>query len=468
MATEIAYARKYRPKTFSKDYMGKDTKNLVMSRMIDEQNYPQVWLFYGERGCGKTSAARLLAPEYQCLHKVDGHACGTCEICTSLQETLINADANSISWGVTELNIASDSGKAAINDVIEEALQPPQLPLKYKILILDECHQASKAAQNLLLKVVEEPPKHLIIIFCTTDKDKMLETLLDRCQVKIHVKKASQEDLLERLLYICKEEKITTSKEALRLIVKKSERNPRKSIMKLEEIAKGNNYVVNMEAVHRYTDNIDSNLYLNYIKASTQNLESIMSYIIELKEKEVDLKEFISGLSRFILDCIHVKFALNLDDYSVEFVKSVKQIFKEYTSDEFDTALQIVEDANKSVSYNTDPNFAELTICTTALRLGKLKVLSQGLQNELSVAIQETKRGNKKAIEAKKSEVKVDNTLKVEANEETLQSVFGHNILEIKPEVLDLNGRDEIPLSMDSEDPATETEFDKLLKELNM
>lgn len=467
MATEIAYVRKYRPVTF-KDYMGKDTKNLVMSRMSDEKNYPQVWLFYGERGCGKTSAARLLAPEYLCVTKVDGHACGTCEICTSLQDMLINADAGSIAYGVTELNIASDSGKAAINDVIEDALQAPQLPLKYKVLIFDECHMATKPAQSLLLKIVEEPPKHLIIIFCTTDKDKMLETLLDRCQVKIHVKKASQDDLIERLLYICKQENITTSTEALRLIVRKCERNPRKSIMKLEEIAKGNNYIVNIQAVHQYTDNIDSNLYLNYIKSSTKNLEAIIEYTSELKEKEIELREFINGLSRFILDCIHIKFALNLEEYSIEFVKAVKQIFKEYTSDEFDTALQIVEDANKSITYNTSSEFAELTICTTALRLGKIKVLSQGLQNELNVAIQETKRGNKKAIENKKAEAKEDTTLKVEANEETLQSVFGHSIVEVKATEVKFSGRDEEPLSVDSQDPSSETEFDKLLKELNM
>lgn len=467
---DVAYARKYRPAVFN-DYIGEDTKRLVMSRMKDPQNYPQVWLFYGERGCGKTSAARLLAPEYLCLNKVDGHACGHCEICQELQDNLISSEAGNITWGVTELNIASDSGKAAIAGVLEDGLQAPMAPLKYKVLIFDECHMATPQAQNLLLKYVEEPPKHLIIIFCTTDKDKMLETLLDRCQVKIHVKKAKPEDMTERLMYICKQEGIVTSKEALRLIVKKCDRNPRKSIMKLEEIAKGNSMRVDISAVRMFTDTLDSSLYLDYIKASRNGLESILAYIADLKAKDMDFKEFLNGLSGFIMDCMRVKYALGLEEYSIDFVKAVKQVFKEYTNSQFDTALQIIEKAVSEVGNNNSSEYAEMIVCLTATRLGKLKVLSVGLQNEMDLAILENRKGNKKAVEQKKKDASVDKTLKVEASDDMLQDVFGHSIVEVKPEQgmsLDLGKRDEPSLSIKDDEPKTETEFDRLMKELDM
>lgn len=466
---ELAYVRKYRPNTFS-DYLGEDTKKLVLSRMVDPQNYPQVWLFYGERGCGKTSAARLLAPEYLCQSKVDGHACGKCDICTELQDTLINADVNSLSWGVTELNIASDSGKEAINGVLEDGLQAPMAPLKYKVLIFDECHMATKQAQNLLLKYVEEPPKHLIIIFCTTDKDKMLETLLDRCQVKIHVKKAGLDDIVKRMLYICKQENIVTSMEALKLIARKCERNPRKCIMKLEEIAKGNSMRVDITGVQLFTDGVDSNLYMDYIKASQKGLEDILLYLQRLKSKEISPKDFLNGLSRFIMDCLYVKYGMTLDEFSVEFVKSVKSVFKDYTSSQFDTMLQIVEKANELVNNaGGSLDYAEMVVCVTALRIGKLKVLSLGLQNELDLAILENKKGNKKGVEKKKEELQVDMTKKVEATDSLLQEVFGHSIIEVTSEGVKepFKGSEGIPLSIADEEPADETEFDKLMRELD-
>lgn len=467
MASEnIAYTRKYRPVSFN-DYLGQDIKRLVLSRMSNPQNYPQVWLFYGEKGCGKTTAARLLAPDYLCLNKVDGHACGKCEVCLELQDTLIHSDVNSVSWGVQELNIASDSGKNALLGVLEEAMQPPMPPLKYKILILDECHMAQKTAQNLLLKYVEEPPKHLIIIFCTTDKDKMIDTLLDRCQVKIHVKKASLDDIVSRLLYICKEENITTSREALKLIAKKCDRNPRKCIMKLEEVAKGNNMRADIVGVRMFTDNMDSKLYLDYINASRKGLESIMLYINELKNNEINFKDFINGLSRFMMDCIYVKYAINLDEYSVEFVKAVKQVFKEYTNSEFDTALQIIEKANALVGSNNSNDFAEHIICTTALRLGKLKVLSVGLQNEMQLALKENSKGNRKAVDYKNERAK-DVTLKKEATEDVLQSVFGNDMIEVKRELKESSNVEEIALSIKDEEPKTETEFDRLMKSLDI
>jgi DNA polymerase III gamma/tau subunit len=271
------------------------------------------------------------------------------------------------------------------------------------------------------------------------------------------------------MLYVCKQEGITTSKEALRLIAKKCERNPRKCLMKLEEVAKGNGMRVDISGVKMFTDGMDSNLYLDYIKASSSGFESILTYIKNLKAKDIDYKEFLDGFSGFIIDCLNVKYAINLDDYSPDFIKSVKQVFKEYTNSQFDTVLQIVEKANELVnSANGRTDFAELVLCTTAARLGKIKCLSVGLQNEMEMALLENRKGNKKGVEQKKQAAQLDTTKKVEANEDILQEVFGHSIIEVQPDYdIELNKKDEPSLSIKDEDTENETEFDRIMRELD-
>ena len=434
---ELSYTRKYRPKAFT-DYLGDDTKRMVLPRMADEKSYPQVWLFYGERGCGKTTIARLLASEYLCRHKVDGHACGVCEICQDIQEKLINSDVDSIAWGVTELNIASDSGKAKMQEVLDDALQPPMEPLKYKLLILDECHMATVQAQNLLLKYVEEPPKHLIIMFCTTDKEKMLDTLIDRCQVKIHVVKPKLEDIKKRLIFIAQQEGLTYSDKALELIIKKSDRNPRRSITKLEEIANGNNKNVDIKSVLYYTNTKDNNIYFDYMKVAKQDIGAVSKFVVKLKTSDDSFEpiEFMSGFVRFILDALYVRYGINTDEYEPEFVSKVAKAFKEYTPSEVDTLLQIVEHSLNSISGNGgNSSFAELELLTTAIRIGKLHILSKGLHHEIELAQIENAAGEEKYDENNKLKPLTDSEIyKDGAMDALLSSVFGETALELSDE----------------------------------
>ena len=431
---EVSYSRKFRPVSEA-DFIGDDIKKVVWSRMECEATQPQVWLFYGPAGTGKTTLARLVTKEYQCQHKINGHACGVCEMCREIQDHLINSDVDTETWAATELNIASDSGKAKMQEVLDDALQPPMPPQKYKILIFDECHMATVQAQNLLLKYIEEPPSHLIVMFCTTDKDKLLDTLIDRCQVKVHVTNPSLKDMVKKLNDIAKAEGLTTSMKALEIIAKKCDRNPRKSITKLEEIANGNNKIVDIDAVIAYTNTQSTNIYFDYIKAANKDMESIAVYVNGLKAQNTNFEpaEFMNGLSRFILDCIYVKYAINIDEFDIEFVKKVKEVFKEYSINELDTMLQIIEHSINSITNNfTRTDFAELEVMLTALRIGKLKLLSQGLHNEEELALAETKKGEKLSDELQKpSPINLGEVYKPESIDSVLQNIFGGTAVEV-------------------------------------
>ena len=429
---DIAFHRKYRPLTIN-EYIGDSMRSILLNRFSDEDKLPQTILLYGMRGCGKTSAARLIAKEYLCLNKVDGHACGQCEMCREVEDKLIKGEAGVEAFGVQELDIASESGKAAIDSVLEEALIEPLPPLKYKILILDECHMATKQAQNRLLKIVEEPPKHLVFIFCTTDPEQLLDTLKSRCQLKIEVKKPSVEDLAQRLLQVCQSEGITTSLAALRIIAKKADRIPREALNILESIAKEFNGVVTIENVRKRTGEIASEIYTEYYSAANKSLEDIILFVKKLKDSNVALKDFIRGLTRFTLDSIYIRYGINIDEYPADYVKAVKEVFKVYKTDDLDFILQIIEHANKLIS--SDETKSELVVITTAMRLGKVKMLEGGLIDALEAAEKE----NRKSLERYRNIVNQERlesrrTIKKEVDSALLLSVFGEQVIEVKPD----------------------------------
>lgn len=438
MDNNLTFARKYRPKTME-DYMGDAIKKTVKARFSDPKHYPQVLLFHGSRGTGKTSMARLLAKEYHCQNKNEnGFACGECWACKEIEDSLIS-EGNQIE-GVQELDIATDGGKGAIEEMLQDAMIPPMMPLKYKIIILDECHMATTQAQNALLKIVEEPPQHLVFMFCTTNPEKMITPLKSRCQVSLEVKRPTVDELANHMLRICEKEGITTSIEALRIIAKKCGRIPRESLSKLESIA--------IEYANRVTvDNVRSNLgevtteyYLKFYYAANDDgnrVESLLNFINSLKENDIAYRDFLSGLIRFTLDSMYIKYGIGTDDYPVEFAKQAKKLFDMYDTNELDTILQVIEHAIK-LANTDDENKIELVVMNTGLRIGKAKILSLGIRNSKAEAEFENTisvREHSKVVSAEGT----DNRSKVlkELDDNAMSSVFGAEITEVKPSVAD-------------------------------
>lgn len=427
-------ALEMRPKTFA-DYMGDSIRNTLTKRMSNKDDYPHTILLWGTRGCGKTTAARLLAKEYLCLDKTpDGRACGQCQNCLDIEETLIDNEAGMETTGVIELDIATDSNKAVIDSVLEDALEAPMWPLEYKILILDECHMASKQAQNRLLKITEEPPAHLVLIFCTTDPDMMLPTLLDRCQLKIQVKKADLKEMSDRMMKCCVEKGWHAGRKAIEAIVKQCDRNPRKCWNALEAISSEYNKEISIENVSAYFGGVDDNLYFNYIQAARNGIKDILEYVNELNDKGVEYKDFINDFSGFILGCVEVRYGINLDAYPSDFVKLAKKFFDSYNAQEVDTLLQIVEHANTMVSRSLNNNeMLKLIVSNTALRIGKIELLSKGLQNEYMIVGSENQKGHSKAIDRIQSVGKNVSVQSEIVGDALLASTFGQNITEVKP-----------------------------------
>lgn len=424
---EIAFARKYRPKTIN-EYIGERVKRTIFNRFKQGMTYPQVILFHGLSGGGKTSAARLLTKEYLCMDKKDGHACGVCEMCKYIEEEYI--EKGEPVEMVQELDIASDSGKGSMDLYLENAMEPPLPGMgDYKILILDEVHMATNQAQNRLLKVTEEPPKHLVFILCTTNPEKLLGTLKGRCQLKVEVNRPSIEEMSNRLLYICQQEGIKTSKEALRMICKKTNRAPRDTINLLEEVAKNNGNSATLDDVARQIGSVNNDLYLDYIKSANESLDSVVIFNAKLKEKDIEARVFIKGFVRFVLDCINIRAGIGLEEYPAEYVKKVKALYKVYDDKDIDYLLSIVEHALKMA---VDDTSSDLLLLTTALRIGKIGLLRGDLSEERERAEVENTRATKEYSEERKKQASESVKIrKTDASTKDLMSVFGKNLVDV-------------------------------------
>lgn len=376
---EIAWVRKYRPSSFD-DYMGEDIKRLVINRFSNRDAIPNTIMLYGTRGTGKTSMARLLAKEIHCMNPVDGHSCGECEMCQIIDEYISSTEAGAECPGITEVDAATTTGKSSINDIIEDAIIPPLYPLERKVLILDECHMLSVSAQNSLLKVVEEPPSHLIFILCTTDPEKVIGTIHSRMQLKLEVKKKTVDEMVAKLTQIAEAEGLQISPQALQVIVKKGDRIPRECINLLESIAQTFGNDATMDNVREALGDISYEIYMEFFESANTSLERILRFNKSLKDKDMSPKDFMKGLTRFTLDSLYVRHGIYLDDFPIEFVNQTKKLFKVYRTSDFDVLLQVIESASKSI--DSDDTKSELIITNTALRIGKIKLLAQGLSGQ--------------------------------------------------------------------------------------
>lgn len=223
--THIALPLKYRPMTFD-DVVGQEHVVRTLRHAIEANRIANAYLFIGPRGIGKTTLSRIFAKALNCLSPNGVEPCGVCTNCTEI--------AAGRSIDVTELDAASHNKVEDVRPIIEQCPFKPT-GSKFKIYIIDECHMLSGAAWNALLKTLEEPPPHVRFIFATTEGDKVLPTIVSRCQ-RFDLRRIQTHDIVSRLKYICEREKISAEEDALLAIARGAEGGMRDALSSLDQL----------------------------------------------------------------------------------------------------------------------------------------------------------------------------------------------------------------------------------------
>jgi DNA polymerase-3 subunit gamma/tau len=287
----IVSARKYRPASFE-SVVGQQHITNTLKNAIKNNQLAQAFLFCGPRGVGKTTCARILAKTINCTNlQPNGEACGTCDSCRSFM--------NGNSFNVHELDAASNNSVDDIRSLIEQVRIPPQ-GVRYKVYIIDEVHMLSQAAFNAFLKTLEEPPHYAIFILATTEKHKILPTILSRCQI-FDFNRIKVEDMANHLASIAQKEGITYEPDGLHIIAQKADGGLRDALSMFDQIVSFSGGNVTYRAVIDNLNILDYDYYFN-ITESLLKEDSAKTLILfdEILLKGFDGAHFISGLSEHL------------------------------------------------------------------------------------------------------------------------------------------------------------------------
>jgi len=287
----IVSARKYRPQTF-KSVIGQNAITTTLKNSILQQQIAQAFLFCGPRGVGKTTCARIFAKTINCQNRTeDGEACNQCDSCLSF-----NASA---SFNIFELDAASNSGVDDMRRLVEQVRIPPQ-GVKYKVYIIDEVHMLSSAAFNAFLKTLEEPPAYAKFILATTEKHKIIPTILSRCQI-FDFKRIKTEDIAKHLAYVAENENIQYEEAALHIIAQKAEGGLRDSLSMFDQIVSFSGGNLTYSSAIENLNILDYDYFFkmtdHILKEDTAN--SLLLYD-EILDKGFDGQHFLSGLNEHL------------------------------------------------------------------------------------------------------------------------------------------------------------------------
>src|ERR1035437_9102420 len=310
----IVSARKYRPATFN-TVVGQEHITNTLKNAIKTGHLAQAFLFCGPRGVGKTTCARILAKTINCTNRTENtEACDNCESCKSFNE--------GASHNVFELDAASNNSVDDIRALIEQVRYAPQLG-KYKIYVIDEVHMLSSNAFNAFLKTLEEPPKHAIFILATTEKHKIIPTILSRCQI-FDFNRIRLEDISNHLAYIAKTEAITADPEALRVIAQKADGGLRDACSMFDQMVSFGGNTLTYKTVIENLHVLDYDYYFKISDAlNIQDTSTVLLTFNEIINNGFDGHHFIAGLGEHLRNLLVCKDAATVQ--LLEVSENIKQ-----------------------------------------------------------------------------------------------------------------------------------------------
>lgn len=391
MDTFIVSARKYRPSTF-KSVVGQEALTTTLKNAIVGNKLAHAYLFSGPRGVGKTTCARIFAKTINCINLTpDNEACNNCESCVAFNQQR--------SYNIHELDAASNNGVDDIRMLIEQVRIPPQIG-KYKVYIIDEVHMLSQSAFNSFLKTLEEPPSHAIFILATTEKHKIIPTILSRCQV-YDFNRINIADIVEHLQYVAQEEGVTAEAEALNVIAQKADGGMRDALSIFDQTASFTQGNITYRAVIENLNVLDYEYYFRLTNAILAgNVVDCLLILNDILNRGFEGQYIISGVASHFRDLLVCKDPKTASLFEVgasirdQYIDTTKQCSNEFLYKAIEIANEC--DLNYRVSKNR-----RLLLELTLIKLCQLQ------ENPTSAA---EKKSSLKPIEKTASESKTSQT----------------------------------------------------------
>ncbi len=410
MENFVVSARKYRPATFD-TVVGQQSITNTLKNAIKNNHLAQAFLFCGPRGVGKTSCARILAKTINCMNlSPEIEACNECESCQGFN--------NNYSFNIHELDAASNNGVDKIRELVDQVRFAPQVG-KYNIYIIDEVHMLSQAAFNAFLKTLEEPPAHALFILATTEKHKIIPTILSRCQI-FDFKRIQIADITEHLAYVAKNEGIEVEHEALHIIAQKADGALRDALSIFDQIISFCGDKLTYQAVIQNLNILDYDYYFRVTDAVyNSDIPSALNAFNEILNNGFDGHHFINGLGMHFRNLLVAKDAITLS--LLEVGDSIKQRYLEQSQSwQQQHLLKALELCNKvDLNYRMSKN-QRLLVEITLMQICGVKEDNTSVEKKTFVVKQKQSNEVKTAVTKEIQEQKVVATLtilpKVEEN----------------------------------------------------
>ena len=316
MENFIVSARKYRPATFD-TVVGQQSITTTLKNAIRNNTLAQAFLFCGPRGVGKTTCARIMAKTINCLHPTDDmEACNECESCQAFN--------NNASFNIYELDAASNNSVEDIRNLVEQVRIPPQIG-QYKVYIIDEVHMLSQAAFNAFLKTLEEPPAYAKFILATTEKHKIIPTILSRCQI-FDFKRITIDDIEKHLAYVAKSEGVIAEPEALNIIAQKADGALRDALSIFDQMVSFSGKNITYKAVIENLNVLDYDYYFRIVDDLLQgNTSDILLLVNDIINKGFEPQHFITGMGNHLRSLLVSK-----DTATVQLLEVSEQLRQRY------------------------------------------------------------------------------------------------------------------------------------------